>query len=145
MPAMTTTTTLRPRTGLMPRDVESLLRRSEAHVVAADLASDPAERFVHGHLAALRAGAALLAGTAPVRPHRGRPRSVWELVAQVAPELADDAARFAQGAAVRAAFDAGREPEVSAERADRTVAAAEEFQDRVRRLLEDRGALDRAS
>lgn len=137
---MTTTTAMPGRTrATLPPGVEALLRRSDAHIVAADLAADPAERFVHGHLAALRAGAALVAAAPPVARRRGRPRPVWDLVAQVAPELGDAAAWFAQGAGVRAAFEAGRAPDVSPERADLTVAAAEEFQEAVRRALGGRG------
>lgn len=122
-----------------PAAHDVLLRRSDAHLVAADLASDPAERFVHGHLAGLRAAAALVTAPpassgAPGR-RRGRPRSVWLLLAEVAPELEPFATAFTATARVRAAVDAGRPPEISAAAADRVVAAAEDLQDAVRSRL----------
>lgn len=108
----------------------ALLARSDAELVAASLAP-PSDRFVHAHLAALRAGAALLAVHG--RPSR-RPRPVWELVAATAPGLAGWAQWFAQGAALRAGVESGR-AEVDAERADRTLAAAETFAGAVREVL----------
>jgi len=116
----------------LPTSVLDLLARSDAELVAARLGG-PSEQFVHAHLAALRAGAALLAVTG--RP-TGRPvlRTVWEMVASVEPDLAGWTAWFADGAALRAAVESGR-AEVDDERAERTLAVAEDFQEAVRRLL----------
>lgn len=114
-----------------------LLGRSDAELVAAQLSGEPEERLVHAHLAALRAAAAVLA----VKGSPGRrrsPRPVWEMVGEVAPELADWAAWFAAAAPVRAAAEAGRR-DVSVEQAERTVAAAEDFQDAVRAMLDPTG------
>ncbi|WP_250444981.1 SAV_6107 family HEPN domain-containing protein [Actinotalea sp. C106] len=128
-----------PRGGLrpvapVPRTVVDLLARSDAELGAAELTTDPAERFVHGHLAALRAGAALLEVTGrPVR--RPMPRTVWDMVSAVAPELSAWAGFFAAGAPTRAAVESGRDADVDEARADRTVAAAEDFQDAVRALV----------
>lgn len=118
--------------GITPA-VAGLLERSDAELVAADLAGDPGERFVHAHLAALRAGAALLAAGGPVARRRA-PRPVWELVAAAAPELAPWCARFADAAALRAAVETGR-GDVDHARADRAALEAAEFADAVRAHL----------
>ncbi|EYR64200.1 colicin transporter [Actinotalea ferrariae CF5-4] len=118
------------RPGLVPPSALELLRRSDEELVAAQLAQEAHDRFRHAHLAALRAAAAVLP-VAPVR-RRARPRPVWEQVAEVAPDLAGWAALFADGAATRAAVEAGRTDAVTVERAERTLAAAEDFQDVVR-------------
>ncbi|MBC7290127.1 MAG: colicin transporter [Actinotalea sp.] len=116
--------------GPVPFSVLEQLRRSDEELVAAQLAGEPHDRFRHAHLAALRAAAAVLPSTTG---RRGRPRPVWEQLAGVAPELGEWAAFFADGAAARAAVEAGRTGAVDAGRADRTLAAAEDFQDVVRR------------
>ena len=111
-----------------------LLARSDAELVAATLASDAGETLVHAHLAALRAGAALV--QARGRPGgRPAPRTVWDMVAVLAPHLTGWASFFADNAAARAAVEAGRGHVVTAERADQTLAAAEDFQDAVRAEL----------
>nr|WP_297424379.1 SAV_6107 family HEPN domain-containing protein [uncultured Actinotalea sp.] len=115
----------------MPVSVLDQLRRSDEELVAAQLATEPHDRFRHAHLAALRAAAAVLPATHGRR--RSRPRPVWEQLAQAAPELADWAELFADGAVTRAAVEAGRTDGVTVERAERTLAAAEDFQDVVRR------------
>jgi hypothetical protein len=114
-------------------EVLGLLGRSDAELLAADLAADPAERFVHAHLAALRAAAALVAARGAVR--RGRPRPVWELVDAVEPELGAWTARFAAAAGLRAAAETGR-GDVDPARADRAVLDATTFASLVRDLLD---------
>ncbi len=118
--------------------VERLLERSDAELVAATFSGEPSERFLHAHLAALRAGAAVVeaeAACAGVRPaRRGRPRPVWELVAAAEPGLRRWTAVFAAAAPLRAAVESGR-GEVDDERADLALAAAEAFGDEVRTLL----------
>lgn len=118
------------RGGPVPPSVLDRLRRSDEELVAAQLAQDPHDRFRHAHLAALRAASAVL----PERParRRARPRPVWDQLAETAPELAGWAAFFADGAAIRAAVEAGRTDVVTPERADATLVAAEDFQDVVR-------------
>jgi hypothetical protein len=68
----------------------------------------PAARYVAAHLAALRAAAAVVAARGePVTPgRRRRPRSVWELLPQVEPTLAEWAAFFAAGAGLSRAATA---------------------------------------
>ncbi|WP_182113637.1 MULTISPECIES: SAV_6107 family HEPN domain-containing protein [unclassified Actinotalea] len=118
----------------VPPSAVELLARSDAELTAAQLAGSEEERFLHAHLAALRAGAALLEVTGRPR-RRPVPRTVWDMVAAVAPDLSPWTTFFAGGAPVRAALESGREHEVGAEQAERTVAAAEDFQDAVRRTL----------
>jgi hypothetical protein len=103
--------------------------------VAAQFSSEPWEQFTHAHLAALRAGAAVLAERQPVSGRRA-PRTVWELLDLAAPELGRWATYFAAGAGLRAAVDAGRFDAVTAERAEQVLCHAEDFLDIVRGELE---------
>ena len=129
--SMTSTVT---RETLVSPAVTDLLARSDAELVAATLASAPDETLVHAHLSALRAGAALV--EARGRPGgRPAPRTVWDMVAVVAPELAPWCAFFAGNAAARAAAEAGRGESIDHARADRVLGAAEDFQDAVRAEL----------
>lgn len=120
----------------LPDTARELLARSDAELVAAASSRAPAEAFRHAHLAALRAGAALLAVRGRPGP-RARARTVWDMVSVVAPELAPFAAYFAGNAAARSAVEAGRADAVDADRAARAAAAAEDFQAAVRRLVAD--------
>jgi hypothetical protein len=120
--------------GLSGRTAE-LLERADAELVAAQFSSEPWEQFTHAHLAALRAGAAVLAERQPVCGRRA-PRTVWELLDLAAPELGRWATYFAAGAGLRAAVDAGRFDAVTAERAEQVLCHAEDFLDIVRGELE---------
>jgi hypothetical protein len=114
----------------VPERVDRLLARADAELSAAVRTSDPGERFVHAHLAALRAAAAVVAlHDGAVR--RGRARPVWDLLTQVEPELAAWSVYFASGARIRAAVDGGYADEVSGVRADELLACAEDFRDEV--------------
>ena len=127
---MTRTTHAAP----LPSTALDLLRRADAELLAAQFSSTPAEAFNHAHLAALRAAAAVVAVRG--RPGGRRPpRTVWDMLAAVAPEAADWSTFFAAGAPLRLAVDAGRFDAVDAEHAERTVSAAEDFLDDVRVLL----------
>ena len=117
----------------------ALLARSDAELVAAQLAVDPQERFLHAHLAAIRAGAALLEVTGRPRGRRA-PRTVWDMVGAVAPELSRWTSFFAGGAALRGALESGRGAEVDEARAELTVTVAEDFQDAVRSVLASHAA-----
>ena len=115
----------------IPASALELLVRSDAELVAASLAGEAADRFLHAHLAAVRAGAALLQVTG--RPARRRAvRTVWDMVAVMAPELARWAGFFADNAAVRSAIEAGRTHVVDDQRAELAVCAAEDFHAAVR-------------
>jgi len=118
----------------VPDSALDLLARSDAELVAATLASASDETLLHAHLAALRAGAALVQvrGRPGGRP---APRTVWDMVAVLAPELAAWAAFFADNAGTRSAVEAGRGDLVDARRAERALAAAEDFQTAVRAVI----------
>lgn len=113
-----------------------LLGRADAELLAAQLASDPAERFGHAHMAALRVAGAVLAVLGS-RPPRGRTRSAWERLAADAEGFAPWASFFASGARLRSAVDAGRFDAVDESGAARWVAAAEDFRDEVGLWVED--------
>ncbi|GAA0324095.1 SAV_6107 family HEPN domain-containing protein [Kineococcus aurantiacus] len=114
-----------------------LLARCEDELLAALRTEDVAERYVHAHLAALRAGAALVAVNG--RPARGRrsggPRSVWEMLPAYDPALQAWADRFAATAPVRAAVEAGRVGAVDQAAADGLLADAERFHRLVESVL----------
>jgi len=112
-----------------------LLARADAELLAAQYSSEPWEQFSHAHLAALRAGAALVASRG--RPSgRRTPRSVWGMVEVVAPELSRWAQHFADAARLRSAVEAGRFDAVTAQRAEQSLCDAEDFVDAVRTALE---------
>ena len=117
----------------LPAAALELLARSDAELVAATLASEPADRLWHAHMSALRAGAALLHATG--RPARRGVRTVWDMVAVVAPDLAGWAAFFAANAPARSAVEAGRTGVVDDGRADEAGRAAEELHVAVRNHL----------
>jgi hypothetical protein len=120
---MTATTLARPPVSTAAR---MLLERSRAGLLLALEAHSPAERYVAAHLAALRAAAAVLAARS--RPGgRGGPRSVWEVLPRIAPEMGEWAAFFASTASRRAAIEAGRTDVVGARDADDLLRDAESF------------------
>jgi hypothetical protein len=103
-----------------------LIDRARDSLVAALTATSAGERYVAAHLAALRAAAAVLSVRG--RPQRyGRPRSVWEVLPTVAPELGEWATFFDAGAARRAAVEAGRDDAVSSREADDLIRDGEAF------------------
>lgn len=110
-----------------------LLDRSRASLLAACCTSSGGERFVDAHLAALRAAAALLsAHSAP--SGRARLRSVWEVLPEVAPDLAEWAAFFAGSARRRAAVERGT-AQVGSREADDLLRQAETFLELVQTTL----------
>jgi SAV_6107-like HEPN len=124
-----------------------LLDRSRASLLAACRTSDAGERYVEAHLGALRAAAALLAARSlpsgagssssgrAIRTSttRSRPRSVWELLPRVAPELTEWAAFFAASARRRAAIERGGR--IAARESDDLLRQAENFLEIVQDLL----------
>ncbi|MFI2752660.1 SAV_6107 family HEPN domain-containing protein [Cellulomonas sp. P22] len=124
------------RTPVLAGPATALLQRADAELVAAQFSSEPWEQLTHAHLAAVRAGAALLAARG--RPSgRRAPRTVWEMVDVVAPELQRWTSYFAAGANLRSAIEAGRFDVVGTERAEQVLCAAEDFLDAVRDLVEN--------
>lgn len=97
-----------------------LLDLARAGLVDAAETAVPTERYAMAHLAALRSAAAVLAVRGRPASRRG-PRSAWELLPQVAPELSEWAAFFASGATKRAAAEAGITRAVSSREADDLV------------------------
>ena len=104
-----------------------LLRQAELGLLEAERSADPCRRYVAAHLAALRAGAAVLAVRAQParRPRAGH--SVWALLTVVAPELTEWAAFFASGSSTRAAAEAGITRLVTERSADDLVRQAGQF------------------
>jgi hypothetical protein len=117
----------RPAAAPTPRAALGLLRQAAEGLTEAHRRPEPLLRYPAAYLAALRAGAAVLAMRARPAPRRGASRSVWQLLADVAPELAEWAAYFASCSATRAAAEAGIERLVSSRDADDLLRQAEQF------------------
>jgi HEPN superfamily protein len=117
----------------VPRSVPgaalSLLRTARQGLAEAEAETDAGTRYIGAHLAALRAAAAIVAarGEPGTGGRRRRPRSVWELLPQVEPALAEWAAFFAASAAKRAAAEAGLPRAASAREADDLLRDASTF------------------
>ncbi|HKJ12110.1 MAG TPA: SAV_6107 family HEPN domain-containing protein [Ornithinimicrobium sp.] len=113
--------------------VLDLLDRAREGLVQACHSDTSAERYTQSHLAALRAAAAVIAARS--RPsRRSGPRSVWEVLPAVAPELTEWAVLYAASARRRGAVERG-EASVSCREADDLVRASECFLEAVRGLL----------
>jgi hypothetical protein len=128
-PASTGTAGALPMPRSVPGAALSLLRTARQGLAEAEAESDPATRYIGAHLAALRAAAAIVAarGEPGSAARRRRPRSVWELLPQVEPALAEWAAFFAASAAKRAAAEAGLPRAASAGEADDLLRDASTF------------------
>ncbi|MFB7471098.1 SAV_6107 family HEPN domain-containing protein [Kitasatospora sp. NPDC056184] len=125
------------RAGAPPAALDLL---AEAHrtLARARTLEDPLERYAAAHLAALRTVAAVLAVRGrPEKSERRRRaiRSAWEVLPEVAPELAEWAPYFAAGARRRAAAEAGIRGSASARDADDLVRNSALFLRLVERLL----------
>jgi len=134
-----------------PSDIHPVLRRAGAPPAALDLLAQahrglrearvlegPLERYATAHLAALRASAAVLAvrGRPEQNPRkRRRIRSAWEVLPEVAPELSEWAVYYADGAAKRAAAEAGINSAATAREADDLIRNTALFLRLVQRLL----------
>lgn len=107
---------------------KDLLRTAVLALDDAYQAQTPAQRYVAAHVAALRAGAALLAVRA--KPSRSRRiRSVWQMVPAIAPdhaELAEWCAYFDAIGRRRVFVEIGREA-VTQRQADDLLRDAEAF------------------
>jgi len=106
----------------------------------AELAEQPAERFLGAHLAALRVAAVVLAHRT-LSSHSGsrrapsRPRDVWQVLAEVAPEYAEWAGFFAASALKRLAVQSGAVALVGTREADDLLRDVTIFYDQVARRL----------
>lgn len=104
--------------------VLDLLARARTTLESACRTSDASERYRSAHLGALRAAAAVVAARTIPTP-RSRPRSVWQVLPGVAPELGEWAAFFAACSAQRSAIDRG--DLISARESDDLLRQAEMF------------------
>ncbi|WP_344015395.1 SAV_6107 family HEPN domain-containing protein [Pseudonocardia xinjiangensis] len=123
---------VRPPVGSAPgaptsRAALALLRQAADGLAEAHRTEEPLLRYPAAYLAALRAGAAVLAVHARPRPRRGSTRNVWQLLAEVAPEFAEWAAFFASCSDTRAAAEAGIARLVGRRDADDLLRQAEQF------------------
>ncbi len=109
-----------------------LLDRSRGSLLTACRTGDAGERYVEAHLGALRAAAALLAARSSSSA-RSRPRSVWEVLPTIAPELSEWATFFAGTARQRAAVERGGP--LSARESDDLLRQSEIFLEIVQDLL----------
>ncbi|MDX3240031.1 SAV_6107 family HEPN domain-containing protein [Streptomyces sp. ME03-5709C] len=131
-------------------DVHPVARRAHAPAAALDLLAQarrgleeaavleiPNDRFATAHLAALRTAAAVLAVRGrpeATRRRRQRIRSAWEVLPEIAPELAEWSSLFEAGARQRARAEAGIKGAVSAREADDLLRATEMFLRLVERM-----------
>lgn len=108
-----------------------LVRRSRLELDAALAGADPQMRFLHAHMAAIRAAAAVLALGAGSPRRRRRVVSVWEQLAEAGEPWQTWASLFAAGAPVRAAIESGRAADLPGAAADAAVSAVEGFLEEV--------------
>lgn len=102
-----------PARMLPKRSVSDLIQSARASLDAARDTEDSNSRFVHAHVAALRAGAAVVAARATPQPpqsqarrHTGLP-SLWVLLRSIAPDLGEWADYFEASAPKRQSAEAG--------------------------------------
>ncbi len=128
---MTTATSASPTRGsgrsVIPTASRDLLLAALRGLADAGMTTRASDRYVAAHLAALRAAAAVVAARAKPASRRTRLRSVWALLADVAPELKEWAEFFAAGARTRAAAEAGIAAAVTERAADDLMRDAESF------------------
>lgn len=117
----------RPGTVPTPRAAVGLLRQATEGVAEAHELPDPLRRYPAAYLAALRAAAAVLAVRAAPAPKRRASRSVWSLLADVAPEFDEWAAFFASCSSTRSAAEAGIARLVGQREADDLLRQTEQF------------------
>jgi hypothetical protein len=110
-----------------PRAALGLLRQAADGLAEAHRVDDPLLRYPAAYLAALRAGAAVLAVRARPEPRRRGSRNVWHLLAEVAPEFAEWAVFFASCSDTRAAAEAGIRRLVGRREADDLLRQSEQF------------------
>lgn len=118
----------------LPEATVDLLASAQRSLCLATVSARPGERYAAAHLCALRAAAAVVALHGKPRSRSRQVRSVWHLLARLAPELGEWAAFFASGAQKRAAAEAGL-PSVTPREADDLIRDAERFLDCVRQRL----------
>ncbi len=118
-----------------PRSAMGLLRQAGEGLADARERPEPLLRYPAAYLAALRAAAAVLAVRAVPQARRGPARNVWQLLAEVAPELGEWAAFFASCSRTRAAAEAGIARLVGQRDADDLLRQSEQFVELVERSV----------
>lgn len=114
-----------------------LLDRATGSLVQAYQAQTTTDRYIHAHLGAQRAAAALIVARSAQAGRRGRDgkiAGVWDSLRQVAPEFGEWAEYLALGGRRRLEFEAGGPPPVSRE-ADDLLRGAETFLGLIRAAL----------
>jgi hypothetical protein len=126
-----------PRRSVAPSAAAGLLGQARRGLAQAAVLETANERYATAHLSALRTAAAVLAVRGRPQPGRRRQRirSVWEILPEVAPELAEWGAVFEAGAGRRARAEAGIPGAASWRDADDLVRAAGMFLRLVERML----------
>ncbi|NHN56868.1 hypothetical protein G9U51_13910 [Calidifontibacter sp. DB0510] len=114
-----------PHSAAAPPAALDLVERARGCLLEACHTPDLCERYRLAHIGALRAAAAVLAARSTPSP-RSRPRSVWQVLPKVAPELTEWADFFADTARRRSAFERGA-TEPSAREADDLIRQTETF------------------
>ena len=118
---------------VLTRAGKDLLRTALIALDDAYQAPTAADRYVAAHVAALRAGAALLATRA--KPTRSsRIRSVWQMLPTIAPELQEWCTYFALIGQRRVFVESGRE-HVTQRQADDLMRDAEAFTEQIAGIL----------
>lgn len=114
--------------------VLELLERAWEGLLEACHSSTPTQRYEQAHLASLRAASALIA--ARISATRwSRPRSVWELLPAVAPELTEWAIFYSISGRKRLQFGQPNASVVTSREADDLLRQSERFLELVRALL----------
>ncbi|MDT0309164.1 SAV_6107 family HEPN domain-containing protein [Streptomyces sp. DSM 44917] len=127
-----------PRRAPAPPAALDLLTQAERGLEEAAALADPGDAYVAAHLAALRTAAAVLAVRGrpePTSRGRRRIRSVWEVLPEIAPDLAEWGVLFAASAGRRARIEAGIRGVVAQGDADELRRAAAFFLRLVEEML----------
>lgn len=127
-----------PRRATAPPAALDLLAQARAGLDEAAVLESANERYATAHLAALRTAAAVLAarGRPESTPRRrARIRSAWEVLPEIAPELAEWSVLFASGARRRARAEAGIQGAAGSRDADDLIRDVAMFLRLVERML----------
>lgn len=111
------------RQGHVARPAQDLIVRAERELAAARSSADSATAYLHGHLAALRYAAAVIAAVGP-QPRRGS-RSAWHQLERIDPRFGRWARTFEESSRTRAALESGIIDTVSDADVARCIADAE--------------------
>lgn len=108
-------------------DASGLIDRAREGLEFALTAPTDTDRYCQAHIAALRAGAALLAVRGQWPKMRGAPRSVWEHLPDAYPELGEWATYFARTGRRRLELERGGGKALEPGEGSAVLASAREF------------------